>query len=201
METDQEIFIPDIQQNGKIDLEKVSQDFKSNVSKIKELKSSINRREQIMIYSLLWGFIFFNCLMAIFPITSIILSQMTLTCNNTFEPLNLNISNYLLGDGIISLISAIMYIIKFFTPKHIRTDTWYSITLIDYIMVIPMEFLWFAFGTCIIFQSNTECMHEPIVKYSIAMWAFVLCKLNRYLCSLCPTRKYYDEDITDNNTP
>jgi thiamine transporter ThiT len=129
-----------------------------------------------------------NCRSAIFlslplialtiGIIDLVLSQVQTSCDNT-NGMNLNVQQYLLGQGIVEIILSVIYFfghsILVFTKDEKPADkeklifVWLGLTFIPKIFSI----IWFIIGGIIIFKSNTDCINQgaTMVIFAIVLWA------------------------------
>jgi hypothetical protein len=104
-------------------------------------------------------------------ITSIVLSQTENSACDYTDQMGLDIKQYLLGSGIVSIIVA-CFVAAFGISSLCLKE--FSLIPIGVALVLNSIFgiAWFVVGAVILFRSNTECIHEgsvPII-YALVLW-------------------------------
>lgn len=146
---------------------------------------------------LVLNIIFFIVLTLPLGITSIVVGSQIGACDIRDSMLNLNIQNYLLIHGIISLAFGIVNIalttgIIYSGFKHLFTKISVCFSLLD----ILFRVYWTITGGIILFHSNIECIHanSPSVIYALILWCYIIIEAG---VSVFAVKKIIGADITD----
>jgi hypothetical protein len=119
-----------------------------------------------------------------FGITNVVLSQQMAACDNT-DLMGLNVSQYLLGLGILNLISVFC---NFLMIIAILRDSQICQLIMLIIVVFGglVYFSWFIIGAIILFRSNISCIQHgiPMIIYALVMWCLIA--LQSFSCSVDP---------------
>lgn len=103
-------------------------------------------------------------------ITSMVLSRNNKGCDATDE-IGLNVSNYLLTDGIINFIFSLVFVVSILYHSSHGCPPKKFIYLLLFVNFV-FSIIWCAIGGTILYRSNLECIKEGSVHviFAILMW-------------------------------
>lgn len=111
-----------------------------------------------------------------FGIVSLILSQKIFECNY-YDPIGLNITDYLLGHGIYNLLLftiLLIYLIFIKQPNidHKKMDSIIFFTIINMLIINLFMIIWLILGNIILLRLNYVCIHVHILLYVYVLTTF-----------------------------
>lgn len=113
-----------------------------------------------------------------FPLVALILSQYELACNNEYEPISIDIRDYLIGYGISGIIYGIIYILIMFNDRKNDTPADKFDTYVNCLFLM-FNITWIIIGCFVIFKENYDCISEEVtVIFSIFIWTLLVLKVS-----------------------
>jgi hypothetical protein len=121
----------------------------------------------------------------VFDVVAIVSSQISTPCDNV-DLMGLNISDWLLGQGIAGVVLIIFSLIAVISMIF---DLSFSKIFSLFVLLLTgiFCFCWFIVGAIVLFRSNISCIHigVPVACYAVFLWAFLAFNM----CCSTPTTK------------
>lgn len=134
-------------------------------------------------------------------ITSIVLGATSSGCDYVDSGTNLNVAQYLIGLGVISLILAFLILViavsAILSGGHFSAGSGCAFVLYIILLVATMlvSGIWFIIGAVILFRSNVDCIRAGTthVIYALVLWAITAFEMVLHCC-------YHRQQSTNDNS-